>query len=420
MYENNEFTGYMIDEASTVKDFDFSSVYRSKEFTECMKFFDTNHDMTRKVLLSVNEADQSIMMQALASKLYGHIVNKVDDIDFGTIPNSKGDITKIDKYEQLCDCINVLSEVLTNYNQPTDLVDTVSIALQNLVDRRDLFIKAYRLNADMPIMTYNTIALSVVSATSLLIASSIEFIKLPGNKGFDIAFDKTSKVKGKEKILYKNLSAFNKMCANDQFDKAMEFSIKNSMLLKSKKHEAADIQHEAVPGFAAISSAVGGSLGAAASGISGAASAVSTGLGGATVSLSVPEWLTSVAAGVTTVGVYIAAVIAVILIVRELIYLYFYMRTKLSDYFDAQSSLLVMNAYNVENNLTKDEREKSKIVEKQNRIAKYFAKLSNALKVKERTAELKAGNDIDKDNKTKYTYADVVGNIPDSSNAALF
>ena len=263
MYENNEFTGYMIDEASTVKDFDFSSVYRSKEFTECMKFFDTNHDMTRKVLLSVNEADQSIMMQALASKLYGHIVNKVDDIDFGTIPNSKGDITKIDKYEQLCDCINVLSEVLTNYNQPTDLVDTVSIALQNLVDRRDLFIKAYRLNADMPIMTYNTIALSVVSATSLLIASSIEFIKLPGNKGFDIAFDKTSKVKGKEKILYKNLSAFNKMCANDQFDKAMEFSIKNSMLLKSKKHEAADIQHEAVPGFAAISSAVGGSLGAA-------------------------------------------------------------------------------------------------------------------------------------------------------------
>ena len=96
------------------------------------------------------------------------------------------------------------------------------------------------------------------------------------------------------------------------------------------------------------------------------------------------------------------------------------MRTKLSDYFDAQSSLLVMNAYNVENNLTKDEREKSKIVEKQNRIAKYFAKLSNALKVKERTAEVKAGNDIDKDNKTKYTYADVVGNIPDSSNAALF
>ena len=119
-------------------------------------------------------------------------------------------------------------------------------------------------------------------------------------------------------------------------------------------------------------------------------------------------------------GVYIAAVIAVILIVRELIYLYFYMRTKLSDYFDAQASLLVMNAYNVENNLTKDEREKSKIIEKQNRIAKYFSKLSNTLKVKERTAENKASSDIDKDNKTKYTYADVVGNIPDSSNAALF
>ena len=60
--------------------------------------FDIYDNRTRNILLAVNEADQDGVMKSLADKLYSHIVEKVDDIDFGTIPLSKGDITKIDNY----------------------------------------------------------------------------------------------------------------------------------------------------------------------------------------------------------------------------------------------------------------------------------------------------------------------------------
>jgi len=401
--EKSDFTGYMIDEASIkeTKEVDFSSIYRSKEFNECMKYFDTSHDLTRKVLLSVNEADQNVVMQALASKLYGHIVDKVDDIDFGTIPSSKGDITKIQNFEQLTDCINVLSEVLQNYNQPTDLVDTVSIALQNMIDRKEIFIKSYRLNIEFPIVIYNTIALSIVSATSLLIASSIEFIKLPDNRGFDIAFDKTSKIKSKDKILFKTLESFNKMCANGQFDQSMNFVIKNNLVLRSKKHEAAteenvEVQQES------ITATIGGFLSTL--------SALSAG----------GHAIAGIAKSHPVVTGIISAIIIIILFARDAIYSFFYLRTKASDFFDVQSALLVMNAYNVESNLTRDETERKKIAEKQNKVAKFFAKLSDALKVKDRTAEVKASSDIDKQNKEKFVYTDVMDSMPDSAQAALF
>ena len=42
------------------------------------------------------------------------IVAKVSDIDFGTIPRSRGDITKIENYSQLMECIDILRGVICN------------------------------------------------------------------------------------------------------------------------------------------------------------------------------------------------------------------------------------------------------------------------------------------------------------------
>ena len=397
MYDLPEF--YMTDETSNTKQVDYSSIYRSKEFNECMSYFDTQDEMTRKVLLTVNEADQNMMMQSLASKLYGHIVSKVDDVDFGMIPLSKGDITKVDKYEELTDCINVISDILVNYKQPTTLVDTVSIALQNMVDRKELFMKGYRNNVDMVIMTYNTLALSIVSAVSLMITSSIEFIKLPQNKGFNIAFDKTSKLKGEQKILYKNLNHFNKLCANGKFDQTMEYAIKNNLIFNIiRKHESGEIVQEDVIGALGLSAAKDALAGA-----------------GATITAAI-----SAHPIVTGTAAVILGVIVLICIIRECIFYFYYSKTKASEYFDTQSALLVMNAYNIENNLTRDETQRKAIAEKQTKVAKFFSKLADKLRVSDKVGETKAAADIDKLNKEKYTYTDVVASIPDSANAALF
>lgn len=361
---DSSFIGYMVDETQMIRSFDYASIYRSNQFNEAMKYFDNDDTMTRNILLSVNEADQNIVMTSLANKLYGHITDKVDEIDFGTIPNSKGDITKIDNFESLLDCVNIISDILQQYHQDTSAVEVVNLAIQNMIDRTDMFEKAYKLNIEMPIIIYNTIALSIVSSISYLISSCIEFVKLPEDKGFEIAMDRASALKVKEAILFADLKKFNKMCGDGSFDKAMDFVMKQN-----------------ANNF--------------------------TGAGMFTI-------------GASSVVVALGILLLIIPLIRELIFFFYYSKAKASEYFDAQSSLLLINAYNIENNLTREPKKKKQIVDKQRKIADTFKKLSNSLKVNLKTGEKKAVDETEKLDKQKLKHDEVLDRIPDSSNSVLF
>ena len=353
--------------AEPISDFDYTSVHRSKQYMEAVnKFFDISDSTTRKVLLSVNEVDQNLVMTSLANKLYDHIVNKVDDIDFGTIPESRGDITKIENYDKLLDCINIIAEILQAYHQDTSTINTVSVALQNMVDRKELFMKAFKLNVEMPVIIYNTITLAIVSSVSFMIASCIEFVKVSDTEGFDIAVNKTSAIRTKDCVLYKDLSKFNKICADGSFDKAMDFVIRQSV--GGHEFTGADI---------ALFGVSGGPL-------------------------------------------VIGAILLIIPIIRELIFFFYYSRYKISDYFDTQASLLTMNAYNIENNLTRNDKNKKEIVRKQRKIADTFKKIANTFAIKTKTGESKAEKDVAKLDKEKYKSSDVLSDIPDSANSVLF
>ena len=358
---------YMVDEASTIKSFDYNSIYRSEAFNEAMKYFDITDDMTRNVLLSVNETDQNVVMSYLASKLYQHIVDKVDEIDFGTIPLSKGDITKIDNYDKLLDCVNIITEVLQNYNQSTESIDTVSTAIQNMVDRTELFTKAYKLNVEMPIIIYNTITLSIISSVSFMISTCIEFIKLDDDKGIEIAIEKTAINKTRDNILFTDLKKFNKVCASGDFDKAMNYIMMNTPKTKNL---------------------IGG---------------------GAMFAL-----------GASGVAATLAIILLIIPIIRELIFLFYYSRTKVAEYFDAQASLLILNAYNIENNLTRDKKNKKEIANKQKKIADKFKKLANTIRVNNKVAESETKKETKKLDSKKFKQDEVLDSIPDSSNSILF
>lgn len=356
---------YMVNEAETIKSFDHNNIFRYKEFEESMKYFDTSDNMTRAILLAVNEADQGVIMTSLSNKLYKHIVDKVDDIDFGTIPSSMGDITKIDNYDNLVDCINIIGELLQNYHQPTDSIETVQIALQNMIDRKELFTKAYKLNVEMPIIIYNTITLSIISAVSYLISACVEFIKLPEDQGFEIALDRAAVGKVKDHLLFKNLDKFNRCCDRGDFDKAMDYIIKQNTNSKE----------------------IGGTL---------------------------------FALSASSVAIILGMILLIIPIIRELIFFFYYSRTRVSDYFEAQASLLTMNAYNIENNFSKEEKNKKEIAKKQNKIASIFKTISNKFKVNIKTSEKKTTDDINKLDKEKYKANEVLDKTPDSAASVLF
>lgn len=368
IYERKRPTFDPIDrETEPMKEFDFSTIHRSKQYTEAMhKFFDTSDDRTRKILLAVNEVDQNLVMTSLANKLYDHIVNKVDDIDFGTIPESKGDITKIENYDKLVDCMNIITEILQAYHQDTSSINIVNTALQNLIDRKELFMKAYKLNVEMPVIIYNTIALSIVSSVSFMIASCIEFVKVSDTEGFDIAVNRTSAVKTKDCVLFKDLAKFNKICGDGNFDRAMEFVIRQSA--GGREFTGADI---------ALFGVSGGPL-------------------------------------------LLGAILLIIPVIRELIFFFYYSRYKVSDYFDTQAALLTMNAYNIENNLTREDKNKKEIVKKQRKIADTFKKISNAFAIKTKTGDAKASKDMQKLDSERYKASDVLDQLPDSANSSLF
>ena len=353
----------MVDESTEqIKSFDHNSIYRSPEYTKIMnEYFDIYDTRTRNILLAVNEADQDGVMKSLADKLYSHIVEKVDDIDFGTIPLSKGDITKIDNYDELMDCINIMGEILVNYHQDTKPIDTIRIAVNNISDRTDLFVKAYRLNVEMPIVFYNTIVLSIVSAVSFMIASCIDFITSSGNDGFEISINNTAAIKTKDCVLFKDLEKFNNTCTNGQFDKSMDFIMN----------------------------------------------------GNANNFMGAPITMAGV-------GMGIGVLISIIPIMRELIFFFYYSRARVSEYFDIQSSLLTMNAYNIENNLTRDVKNKKTVAAKQKKIADQFKRISNAFKVKVKTSEKKAEKESEKIDKEKYKASDIMDSVPDSANSVLF
>lgn len=327
-----------------------------KAFTEN---FDLKDRMTRKAIIAMNEADQTSVLTALTSKLYDNIVTKVDDIDYGEIPSTKGDITKLSNYKRLVDCVELLRNILKEFKQDTAPIDEISVAISNVSAHKDTFMKAYRMNCELPIIMYNNTVLSIINAVSYMIATSIEFMKTPNQDSFTVTLDRVSYAKTKNNMIYNNLKKFNKSVKSGDFDKAMDHIIKNRV---KGFHEAA---------VGTVVAAIGGITG------------------------------------------LIAIITHIIPILREMVFFFYYTRMRVSDFFDVQADLLQMNAYNVENSLDKDEEQKERIVSKQLKIVELFRKIANKISFTCKKAEVDATKEISKSSK-KMKLDDVTDELPDS------
>ena len=343
-------------------------IYRSPEYTQAMnEFFDITDTETRKVLLAVNESDQNKVLVSLTSKLYDSVVDKIDDIDFGEIEMTKGDIEKLSNFNTLHECLNNMAKLLIEFKQDTKPIDTIAECVANMIDSKSIWTKAYAVNAELPMVTYNTMVLAIIEATAYMVSMCIEFIKAPSQDTMQIMIDKSALTKSKGHMLFKNIESFNNAYRKGQVEKAMMHIIDESAKKKN---------------FIGIYGGIG--IGAAVVGIAG-------------------------------------LLFCIIPIIRELIFLFYYNRVRVSDFFEVQADLLQVNAYNVENNrldLTKEERKN--ISSKQMRTAEKFRKVSRAIAVETSDAENKATKDIKAEENKKYKASDVMDELPDSASSALF
>ena len=321
------------------------------------EYFDISDRNTRTILLSLDEADQNNMLLSLTSKLYSIIINHTTDIDFGAIPQTKGNIKALKEYPKMRECLDVMEGILKEYRQPLETVDTIRAAMDFIENDGSLYYKGFMIKSDIIMITYNTMVLSIVNSISYLIACTVEYIKTSSTSDFKVVFDKAGLSRVKDSLVYDNLVAFNKACSEGQIESAFRSLI----------------QHK-VRNFAASTGA-----------------------------------LTTIA----TMMALCSILINILPIVRELTYFFFSIRTRISQYFDLQADLLEMNIQGIENNEVQTIDDKKAVIRKQSFLAQKFRNIAEFFMVNTANADKKATKMQKEDNKD-MNVNDVVDSKPDS------
>lgn len=349
-----------------------------KTYNELIKeHFDIHDRENRKILLSLNEADQNKVMMSLAGKLYSKIVEKVDDIDYGGVPASKGDITKIPNYMNMKECLDIIRELVIEYNESPDCVDTVLKSIDNLKDSKNMWEKAFMMNCELPMVFYNNIALAIVSSVSLLLANCIEFIKDPVSGSFNATLDKSGLAKSKNHLLFKNLEQFNAAYKKGDVKKVMEVFMNGTKKVKESSLEFGD-----------------------------------------------NEAITEEVATTIIAGVFIGATIIILLklilsILQELVQIFYCTKQNISDYFAYQADAIMLNAENLKLSVTKTQSERDKIYKKQVKVAERYKKWSNIFAIKFKNAENQSIK-LTQTEKKKYNVKDVTTELPASASDSIF
>lgn len=188
--------------------------------------FDLSDGPTRRYIVSLDEAEEDQLLSALSLSMYNSITSNVDDIDFGTIPMSRGDITKVEGFDGTEECLRTMRALVLEYKQNPSVVDVVLTTIQNVKDDKHLFVKAFALNAEFPILLYNLIVLSIERATSLMIATCVQFAKDPSSSTPKKALDKVAYQRTMDDMMFNQLITINNLFKNGTMNKVIEETMK--------------------------------------------------------------------------------------------------------------------------------------------------------------------------------------------------
>lgn len=217
-YGKQDMIDYTAVEEHTVKERSHDEDYLKIVYEYC----DLSDPDFKKRLIYVNEAEQNKVLMSLTAKLYANIVDKANEIDYGDIPETKGDITKLKNYGMMVDTVATLRDIVKEFKQDPKAVNVISEAIANVETRKDEFTKAFRLGYEIPKLIYCTTVLAINDSIAYMIASCIEFIKTPKTESFDMVLDVMRYKKAKDYLIFSNLDKLNREFKNGNIDKIMK------------------------------------------------------------------------------------------------------------------------------------------------------------------------------------------------------
>ena len=260
---------------------------------------------------------------------------KKGNIDFDNIPLSKGDIQKVDGYQNMLATLDILKGLSKKFGIKIPEIFIVEDAVNNIRLQRNIFERGFGLNIDFIKMYYNTLVYACIESTSLLISSYVEYTRTVNNVEFRLK-------KGKGiygNICLDNLVKFNESVKNGSFVK-----FANGLMNKDKDE---------------FLGAVGVAKGA----------------------------MTAIAIGTSIVP-----------LVRQLIFYFYDSRMQISEFLQQQKDMLEMNKFSVEAS-SMEAQKRNKILNKQKSVIDRLEKVSDKIKVNQQIANKSAENKIKDENK---------------------
>lgn len=363
------------------------------------KYMDFSDRNTVRMVAEATTNNQTQILTALTSRLYDLIVDKADKIDYSTISKSRGDITKIQNYDKLVECVDLIRKIVIEYKQPTTSIDVVNDAMANLRNNTATFKKAFSIGAPIPCLMYNNVALAVVNSVSFMIATCIEYIKTPDST-FEIALNKVAYNQTMNNLLFKSLQDFNIACKSNEFETTMKVCLDKRIV----KHESAEIDIEDDSPFLTPDE-------------------IKDGEDDPEKKVVIHDTELNEGFFETTLGVVARSLVFIIKVIvpflRNIVYYFYSTRQTITDYFTVQAQMLEMNAYQLQYNNNIDEDRKKKAIEKQLAIASKFRNIANKFAI-DNSVATKNAEKIQQQEEQKYNMDDIVDTTVEDSDDNIF
>lgn len=265
---------------------------------------------------SLTESDKVAISKGLIDQIYVTIAERYNSINFEMIPKSTGVLNRMKEFANLQQSITLLANIAKESKQQIPEVSILQNAMANIIKFQDKFHQGFVRNNAPTIMTYNVLAMSLYCGTSLMISVLVDYINANQMEGagnnVDMIIDNKYK-RTQNYLMIDALAKFNDSVNKGTFSSSLELYNRDS-----------------------IRTAMTESV---------------------------------VVAGAVIAG--IVAILKVIPLLKELIYVFYYTRVKLSDALSIQADLVTGNLETLKNQGVGND---SKVY----RIQKWFAdKLSS-------------------------------------------
>lgn len=268
---------------------------------------------------AVLEDSNSPVKNKYLEKLFDSVINK-GHIDFDNIPMSKGNIVEYVGYTNMIEVLENIMKLASDSKSQTviEYVSIVKEAIANMRALAPIYQKGFKLRNDYVMLEYNTFVYTIIQATSTLLYEFVDYVKKPSSQTIEIVLKNT---KYRANTYYiSQLNKFNAINKKMQYGKYLETMLQNGK--------------EAFTGVELVG-----------------------------------------------LSVVVGVALAIIPVTRELVYHYYNLKSNVSDCLAQQAYFLEMNKTVVEANSDFNEKKKTAILMKQEKIKNLCLRLSDKLRV---------------------------------------